>query len=248
MRNNYFQFKQFKIQQEKTAMKVCTDACLFGAYLAEKHKAKNVLDIGAGTGLLSLMYAQKNPATHIDAVEIEDQAFAQATENIQTSPWSEYILLHHTGLQQYVPNHQYDLILSNPPFFNNDLKSEDHARNLAMHSTQLSLEDIVRFAEKHLTKNGKLALLLPFHRTEEIEKNAIKYGFLLSEKMSARQTPKHSFFRSILIFEKEKTSENLFEISIRDEANLYSKSFSDYLKDYYLFYSFDPLKIHQKIT
>lgn len=236
MGNSYFRFKQFTIQQDKTAMKVCTDACLFGACLAAKVDAERVLDIGAGTGLLSLMYAQKHPGAYMDAIEIEENAFAQAKENAANTPWNECIRIYHCGLQQYVPTAiQYDLILSNPPFFDNDLKSNDHARNTAMHSTRLSLTEIFSFAKKYLEEHGKLALLLPFHRTQEAENTATESGFFLLEKLLVRQTTQHSFFRSILVFAKEEQPIQTKEITIKNVENQYDTAFADMLKDYYLF-------------
>ncbi|WP_447640758.1 MULTISPECIES: tRNA1(Val) (adenine(37)-N6)-methyltransferase [Chitinophagaceae] len=236
MGNNYFRFKQFSIQQDKTAMKVCTDACLFGAYLAGNIDAEMVLDIGAGTGLLSLMYVQKHPRAWIDAIEIEENAFAQAKENVARNLWSERIHIRQEALQEYVPKqYQYDLILSNPPFYDNDLKSGDQARNMAMHSTQLSLMDIFSFAKKYLEVYGRLALLLPFHRTEEAEKTATQNGFFLQEKLLVRQTPRHHFFRSILVFVKEKQPICVKEITIKNVKSQYDTAFVDMLRDYYLF-------------
>ncbi len=235
MGNSYFQFKQFTIQQGKTAMKVCTDACLFGAFIAKNIAVKRVLDIGAGTGLLSMMYAQKNTETIIEAIEVEENAYEQAKENIAASPWDKNVIVHHIGLQQYQPIIQYDLILSNPPFFDNDLQSDNVERNVAMHSTRLSLAEIFAFAEKYLNVDGKLALLLPFHRTADVEINATKNGFLIANKLLVRQTPNHDFFRTIFIFSKNQSNSLVEEITIKDERNQYTHSFVELLKDYYLF-------------
>ena len=119
MSNNYFQFKQFTIHQDKCAMKVCTDACLFGAFVANEIQDKtinHILDIGAGTGLLSLMLAQKSNAA-IDAVEIDKSTYEQAEENISQSSWKEKITVYNSGIADFYSNYKYDLIISNPPFF-----------------------------------------------------------------------------------------------------------------------------------
>ena len=235
MGNSYFQFKQFVVHQDKTAMKVCTDACLFGAYMADFFSAKNVLDIGAGTGLLDLMYLQKNPSSHLTSIEIDADAAAQATQNVDASTWKDAIEIKHIGLQQYEPESNFDLIFSNPPFFNNDLKSQESKRNMAMHSTELSLEEIFSFAKNYLNKEGKLALLLPYHRTIEAETTGNKNDFFLSEKVLVRQTYKHDFFRSIVVFSFQKTETITKEITIKNVEGQYDDSFVTLLKNYYLF-------------
>ena len=139
MANQYFQFKQFTVQQDACAMKVTTDACLFGAWVANRIngldlKGKHFLDIGTGTGLLSLMVAQQTDAS-IDAVEIETAAANQAQENFEQSPWNNKLFLHNSSIQTFIPQHKYDFIFTNPPFFFNDLKSKNHARNIALHDS-----------------------------------------------------------------------------------------------------------------
>src|SRR5437868_5022622 len=144
MPNNYFQFKQFIIQQDNCAMKVCTDACLFGAYIANELQSipvNTILDIGAGTGLLSLMLAQKTTAV-IDAVEIDNAAFEQAKENIAASPWKEKINTYHADISTFKTGKRYEHIISNPPFFEDDLRSNDEKKNFAKHDSSLTLENL----------------------------------------------------------------------------------------------------------
>jgi tRNA1Val (adenine37-N6)-methyltransferase len=202
MATSYFQFKQFFIQQENCAMKVTTDACLFGAYCAErlKQNAKNILDIGTGTGLLSLMLAQKNSTSLIDAVEIEEQAALQAKQNFQQSPWIERLKIHNTSIQQFshTTKNQFDFIITNPPFFNNDLKSDQQNRNLALHSTALNFEELIHCIKKLLSPTGKFAVLLPYHRTAAFI--LLANDFCIEEKVLVKQTLSHNYFRSILIF------------------------------------------------
>lgn len=133
MANSYFQFKEFTVRQERASMKVCTDACLFGAYAANQLIFINpaeCLDIGTGTGLLSLMLAQKIPA-NIDAVEIEYASYSQAKGNFEHSPWREQLNVFHTDINQFQSEKKYNCIISNPPFFEKDLKSEDEKKNAA---------------------------------------------------------------------------------------------------------------------
>ncbi|ANI89368.1 hypothetical protein A9P82_08730 [Arachidicoccus ginsenosidimutans] len=238
MAQTYFQFKQFKIEQDKTAMKVCTDACLFGALITENEtviKDDTVLDIGAGTGLLSLMIAQKNTAAKIDAVEIDKDAFEQARENISHSIWKN-VEVHHQPIQEFTKDRNacYDLIVSNPPFFENDLKSINEQRNKALHSSDLSLKELVEIVNKLLAEKGTFCVLLPFSRTEYFVNLAEKENLFLQKKILVKQTPKHHFFRSILFFKKENSGYETEEIVIK-ENDVYSLRFTELLKDYYLY-------------
>ena len=220
-------------------MKVCTDACLFGAMVSEYFKEtgiNNMLDIGTGTGLLSLMFAQKNPDTFIDAVEIDEAAAMQAVTNFQASPWKERLNIYNTSIQQF--NHpaikQYSLIVSNPPFFEKDLRSDDAKRNLALHSEELSFEELIEAAQKNIYPNGIFVVLLPFHRTFFFEELATKNNFCLYKKISVKQTPAHNYFRSVLFFSRHQSASAENEIIIKTAQNQYSPEFTGLLKDYYL--------------
>ena len=158
MANPYFQFKQFTIHHDRFAMKVTTDSCFFGAWVAEeikkeKRKIKNALDIGAGTGLLSLMIAQKNKI-EIDAVEIDKDASQQAKENIEASPWKNQIHIFNEDIVSFQPGKKYDCIISNPPFYENELASEKQKRNIAHHSEQLTISEVLRVIKNHLDEEG----------------------------------------------------------------------------------------------
>jgi tRNA1Val (adenine37-N6)-methyltransferase len=253
MANSYFHFKQFTVQQEHCAMKVCTDACLFGSLLPTSSGGggtiKHVLDIGAGTGLLSLMYAQKNNDAVIDAVEIDETAAMQAKQNFEASPWKERLEVHNCSIQEFQfhqnqstdglinlsTNQQYNLIISNPPFFDNDLKSNDNKRNLALHSAELSLELLVDNIKRLLKEDGSFAVLLPYHRSNYFEQLAIERNYFLLEKVLVKQTPRHSYFRSMLLFGRSKTIATQKEIIIRKDDGHYTAEFIELLKDYYLY-------------
>ena len=244
MPNNYFQFRQFTVYQDKCAMKVCTDACLFGAVtallFAEKGHALRMLDIGTGTGLLALMFAQKNNNAVIDAVEIDGTAAQQAAVNFAASPWIENITVHHSSIQGFtqsrqLPSQTYNLVISNPPFFEHDLKSSDVKRNLALHSAELSLEALLSCTASLLSDDGVFGVLLPWHRTDWFEKFAAGKGFHCIKKFSVKQTPQHSYFRSILFFSRVAGATFNEEIIIKDESNVYTAAFTALLKDYYLY-------------
>ncbi len=230
-------------------MKVCTDACLFGALTAtltaSGNEARRMLDIGTGTGLLALMLAQKSPGSIIDAIEIDGSAAQQAAENFDASPWEERLTVYHISIQQFtqlftqsidnLTDKQYDVIVSNPPFFDNDLKSVDNKRNLALHSEALSLEELLDSVNSLLKEDGVFGALLPYHRTAYFEKLALGYKLYLSKKVLIKQTPGHSFFRSILFFGRKNGNTIEREIVIKNDANAYSSAFIELLQDYYLY-------------
>lgn len=239
MPENYFRFKEFTIHQEKCSMKVCTDACLFGAFVAntlsnERYKILNCLDIGAGTGLLSLMYAQKNPEAVIDAVEIEENAYNQAKENFTRSKWNDRLNIFYSNAKNFVPGKKYDLIISNPPFYENELSSHNINKNIAKHDGGLLLQDLLSIIRILLCDNGCFAVLLPFHRIEYFENLAGKNNFFLQEKVLIRQTPAHNFFRGILNFSNTRSATNITELIIKNEDGNYTEKFTGLLKDYYL--------------
>ncbi len=217
-------------------MKVCTDACLFGAHVANEIQqlpVKNILDIGTGTGLLSLMLAQKTSAI-IDAVEIDAEAFTQAKENIEQSPWKEKITIYNADILKFQANKKYDCIISNPPFFEADLKSGDEKKNFAKHDTSLTFTALLKVFDANLSPAGFFTVLLPFHRSNYFEEEAAKINFNLTKKILIKQTPKHNHFRSILIFSIKKLETIQEEIIIKNEEGNYSAKFIELLKDYYL--------------
>lgn len=217
-------------------MKVCTDACLFGAIVAATDlKNARCLDIGTGTGLLTLMIAQKNDIEIIDAVELNRDAATQALENISASLWKDKIKVHQEDILSFKPEKQYDYIISNPPFFEDDLNSPDEAKNNAKHSTTLSLSQLLVIADKHLTKDGVFTVLLPYPRVKYFTEEALKAGFHLTEQILVKQTFKHKFFRGILFLSRKDSVIQKTEINIKDADYKYTPEFTAYLKDYYLF-------------
>jgi len=241
MANSYFKFKQFTIHQDKCAMKVCTDACLFGALVAEeKLNDQSCLDIGTGTGLLSLMLAQKNKDIKIDAVEIEAPAAEQALANINASPWAANIQVHHidilnfsTGMQGTVSK-QYDCIISNPPFFEGDLKSGNQQKDAAKHDTTLTLEQLLQVINRHLSTTGFFAVLLPYHRLDYFIELALKAGYFLNQSLLVKHTDAHPFFRGMLLFSRAQSPIEKQELSIKNKSGNYTPEFVELMQPYYL--------------
>ncbi len=219
-------------------MKVCTDACLLGAWAAEKIKKRsievnNILDIGTGTGLLSLMLAQKTTAA-IDAIEINEAAAVQAAENFSASQWAKRIFIFNTGIQEFSTDKKYDFIISNPPFFEDDLQSSDAAKNAAKHHTTLTLSALLKAINIHLNDDGFAAILIPWHRTEYLKKITATEGLFIHEMFFVKQTPAHDFFRSLILLSKKEDKEKTDTLSIHEEQRQYSAGFINLLKDYYL--------------
>ncbi|EAY27619.1 tRNA1(Val) (adenine(37)-N6)-methyltransferase [Microscilla marina] len=240
MANNYFQFKQFKIEQGNTAMKVCTDSCIFGASVQPAPHTQQVLDIGTGTGLLSLMLAQRTSNLDITAVEIDEAAYNQAKANIEASPWATRIEVHHQAIQHFAQKHpaQYGLIMTNPPFFENHLKTQNLSQNRALHSEALSFNDLLIAIDKLLAPDGTLAVLLPMYQMEVFTTKAGDYGLQVFEQLQIHNHPQKRNFRRICYFSRkalpnEPVSEN--ELFIRNEQNEYTPEFVQLLKAYYLY-------------
>jgi tRNA1Val (adenine37-N6)-methyltransferase len=241
MANSYFQFKKFTIQQDQCAMKVTTDSCLFGAWVARTVQAKNgqagnALDIGSGTGLLSLMLAQKNPTTIIDAIEIDPAAAKQAEQNIRESPWKERINITSADVKDFRFTKKYDVIISNPPFYENELKSSNKIRNTAHHNESLLLTELTGIISDHLSPEGYFYLLLPYKRGNEIKKLLLNL-FDITHMLLVRQSTKHDFFRIMLEgkLKSANTSEIKIEgVAITNDRKEYTDEFTGLLKEYYL--------------
>lgn len=220
-------------------MKVTTDSCFFGAWAAseiekEDLKVKTVLDIGTGTGLLSLMIAQKNEV-EIDTVEIDIEASQQAKENVDASPWKNSIRIFNEDILSFQPQKKYDCIISNPPFYENELASEVQKRNIAHHSEQLTIAEVLKIIKVNLKEDGIFFLMYPFKRSTVIERLLNENELCAVQTISLTQTVKHSPFRVILKgSNKTETPINSY-MSILDENQQYTKQFVDLLKDYYLY-------------
>lgn len=234
MPNDYFRFRQFIVHQDRSAMKVCTDACLFGAWMSSHVSgARSILDIGTGTGLLSLMLAQHSTA-QIDAIEIDGEAASQARDNFSASPWADRLQVFHLPVQQYRSDLLYDCIIANPPFYDNDLRGPDPRRNLAHHGTSITLAEWLGAAQSRLEANGSFGVLIPFHRYAELEETAANSGLFPCASALIRQTPKHDFFRAMYLFRRSPCERTRCEITIKDHLGHYTPEFNSLMKGYYL--------------
>ncbi|MFC5409756.1 tRNA1(Val) (adenine(37)-N6)-methyltransferase [Larkinella bovis] len=231
-----FRFKQFTIQQNRTAMKVCTDSCVLGAY-AEVGSGGRMLDIGTGTGLLALMAAQRNPTARVDAVEIDEEAFRQAVENVNDSPFANRIRVFHTPIQAYAAE-PYDGILSNPPFYTNHLRSPDSAVNRALHNDALPFDDLLESVRRLLKPEGWFWALLPPFEMNRLTGIAKQQGLHPYHQLELRHHDRKPVFRTLTGFvrrvpEAVETHElSIFEL----DGKTYTEAFRQLLQAFYLIF------------
>ncbi len=235
MSNSWFQFKEFRINQGQCAMKVTTDACILGAWTPINQAFKNVLDIGAGTGLLSLMLAQRNQNINIDAIELDPTAALQASQNFKDSPWATRIKCCVADIRQHEASAKYDLIICNPPFFSNSLLGPTPTKNYARHDVSLTSHQLFTKARSMLTQEGYLSLLLPYKEYLQWRQNSIESGLYESQCLYIKHTPVSPVKRVVTILSTtQKSSPNITELVIKDYDGNYTNYFKELLSGYYL--------------
>lgn len=231
-----FQFKQFTIRQDKCAMKVGTDGVLLGAWAPIDHNPYSILDIGAGTGLIALMLAQRSHAEQIDGIEIDDDAYEQAVDNFESSPWGDRLFCYHAGLDEFMdePEDEYDLIVSNPPFYTDGYFSDDEQRNKARFTESLPFEDLAEAAGLLLSEDGVLAVIIPFKEEEKfiaLAKEEELYPFKITR---VKGTPSTEVKRSLMAFSRDKKEVAINELTIEIERHNYTDEYISLTKDFYL--------------
>ena len=233
MKSSVFRFKQFEVYQDRTAMKIGTDGVLLGAWAAADNPFR-ILDVGTGTGLIALMLAQRYPEALIEAVEIEAGAAEQAHYNFQISPWKDRLHLVQTDFKDFQTDYRYDLIVSNPPFFDGKYLSDDSNRNWARHNQKLSLEVLLQKSKSLLTEHGSLHLILPVQKEKELYEIAETTGFFLRQITYVKG--RHDLpVKRFLVQMVQKPSEiqtNLLAIEIA--RHRYTKEYVFLTRDFYL--------------
>lgn len=218
-------------------MKVCTDACLQGAYTAAYLRGSNVrriLDIGTGTGLLSLMLAQELPDTVFHAIELDVAAAGQAAANFEASPWNRRLSVMVADARELPVTEAYDFIITNPPFYETALKSSDKLRNLAMHATTLDYRALLQVIAAQLNPSGAFSVLLPYSVFDGFRELAAAEGYLPEKILHVKQSEKHDRFRTIGIFRRNAGTADTHTIVIKG-ADQYTVEFTVLLKPYYLY-------------
>ncbi len=234
MSNQYFQFKQFTIHQDRCAMKVSTDACILGAWINPGSDCKRILDIGTGTGLLALMLAQKTDAV-IDAIELDTEAAEQAEENVASSGWAEKVNVINADVTEYGFQHKYDLVITNPPFFNNSLLGPAVRRNQARHTLSLNYQQLLDAVANNLTEVGKVAVLLPVDEFVVWEKLITSHGWQVAERLNIHPRLGQSVNRVVAICKQDSVDNvEVSDLYIRSAGNEYTNEFARLMHPYYL--------------
>lgn len=232
--NSYFQFKQFRVEQTGVAMKVTTEGCVLGAWTAARAKrAARILDIGAGTGLLTLMLAQACPDADIFASEADEMAAKCARANFDASPWASRLHLIF-GPVQALELSPFDLIICNPPFYNRSLQSPDASINLARHDDSLSQEVLAHTVDRLLSREGEAFVLYPELEAGRFSARAADVGLFRHSTLIVRNGVHSPVFRMIGQYTRSVQSVSTSELIIRGTDGLYSDDFSTLLGAYYL--------------
>ncbi len=234
MSDSTFRFKQFTVHQDKCAMKVGTDAVLLGSWI-HPGLSRYILDIGTGTGLLALMLAQKSFAG-IDAIDIDSGAFYQATENTRMSPWYNRIYVFHQSFQNYLKacTKQYDLVVTNPPYFHHAPKPSEESRIHARHNDQLSFTELVNGVKKVLAPEGKFYLILPYKEGMEFMDIAQGKGLFCHQLLRVKTKADKQEKRLLMEFRNEFAVPTDEEIVIHNEDCSFSDDYIRMTKDYYI--------------
>lgn len=232
--SNIFHFKQFIVDQANCAMKVNTDGVLIAA-LAEFRSPAKILDVGTGTGLIALMLAQKYPSAFIQAVEIDENAAGTAKENFSNSPFSNRIVLFHSSIKDHFVNRneQYDLIISNPPFFINSLTSQNPEKGVARHTDLSFFDSLLAESVKHLNQSGQVCIILPLETAALVKKMVYNSGVLKVQKeILIFSFPESKPHRTIMVLGFETLVLVHQELVIYESKGVYSTVYRNLLRDY----------------
>lgn len=218
-------------------MKVGTDGVLLGAWAPLDHTPYNILDIGAGTGLIALMLAQRSNAEQIDALEIDDDAYEQAVDNFENSPWGDRLFCYHAGLDEFMeePEDEYDLIVCNPPFYTEDYKSGNEKRDMARFADALPFEDLVEASSILLSDEGVLAVVIPYKEEERFIGLAKEFDLFPMKITRVKGTPETEIKRSLLAFTRNEAATPVIdELVIETSRHNYTAEYIALTKDFYL--------------
>lgn len=234
-----FKFKEFTIHQDKTAMKVGTDGVLLGAWCSVDEYPDTILDIGSGTGVISLMIAQRSDAMTIDAVEVDENAYEQTVANFEESDWGDRLYCYNATFTEFADEiaeeeETYDLIVSNPPFYTADFETEDTARNMARFTSSLSFEELIVGVSKILSENGKFCVVIPFKEEEGFINLAKEKTLFLNRICRVQGNKTSEVKRCLLEFSFNETEIQEESLIIEIERHQYTEDYINLTKDFYL--------------
>jgi tRNA1Val (adenine37-N6)-methyltransferase len=235
--NEPFRFKQFTVEQDRCAMKIGTDGVLLGAWTSLDHNPASILDIGSGTGVIALQLAQRSSANSIDAIELDPDAFEQCTDNFEASPWKDRLFCYHASVQEFTAEMdlKYDLVVSNPPFYTDNYKSEDQARDRARFTDTLPFEHLFLCAIQLLALGGVFAVVVPKKEQENILSIASRHSLHPKRVCEVRGTPDSEVKRVLMEFSREKFRSPILErLTIENDRHDYTESYINLVKDFYL--------------
>ncbi|MGE5942887.1 MAG: tRNA1(Val) (adenine(37)-N6)-methyltransferase [Flavobacteriales bacterium] len=222
-------------------MKIGTDAVLLGAWTSIKSNPFSILDIGAGTGILSLMLAQRSLAVPIaigmiDAIEIDDDAYEECVNNFEESPWGDLLFCYHASLEEVVVDmeDQYDLIICNPPFYSEDYKTESSSRDLARFQDAMPFEHLIESVSKLLSESGKFSVIIPFKEEENFIALASKYNLFPNQILHVKGNPSSEIKRSLIEFSSRENNTEISELIIETERDQYTEDYINLTQDFYL--------------
>lgn len=233
MSSKGFTFKQFEINHEGCAMKVGTDGVLLGAWCSCQ-SAERIADVGAGTGLISLMCAQRNATAKIDAIEIDSAAATCARNNVTRSAWSDRIEVIECAIQQFSTEEHYDLIVSNPPYFSETLQSPDPSRATARHNCSLPHRDLIDAAKRLLTPEGRLSIILPTDEARKFAMQAVVAGLHLRRRCDVATKRGAVPKRTMSEWSLTTGEASIEELTLSAEDGSRSEEYSLLTKEFYL--------------
>ena len=229
----YFHFKQFSVRHDRCAMKVGTDAVLLGAWV-DVSGVENVLDVGTGCGVIALMAAQRTTdSVKIESVEIEKSAADQASENFRNSPWSSRIVVHQLAAQDYFPAVRFDLIVTNPPYFNKSLEPPDKVRHQVRHTASLSYEQLLSTVTRLLTSQGRFDVILPYQEGIIFSELAVRHGLFCKRRYQFRTRKEKALERTLLEFTTHACNVDEGEILLYENDLEWSTSYRSLISDFY---------------
>ncbi|MDO7170909.1 tRNA1(Val) (adenine(37)-N6)-methyltransferase [Mariniflexile sp. AS56] len=236
MSSKPFNFKQFTINQDQCAMKIGTDGVLLGAWSPIEQHPFAILDIGAGTGIISLMLAQRCDAEIIDAIEIDDAAYEQCVDNFEQSPWGDRLFCYHAALEEFVEEieDQYDLIISNPPFYSEDYKSENEQRDLARFNDALPFDHLIESVSKLLSEDGIFCVIIPFKEETEFIKLAAASKLFPNRILHVQGNSTSEIKRSLIAFSFRESAIKKETLIIETGRHEYTEDYINLTKDFYL--------------